>query len=136
MDSIQNSAVDDEANDNSNNYNNKNINLNNYINNKSKNKKKYNKPNNKNNKMNYEEEDVKYPHQKYSKLANWHDQDEDEKHMNPEAWHELSHDRIKRATRAKEENKNTCSLYIQTDPLIWRHVREGIVDVSISHLYF
>ncbi|KAF4532479.1 hypothetical protein B566_EDAN003055 [Ephemera danica] len=32
--------------------------------------------------------------------------------------------RSKRAARPKEENKNTCSLFIQTDPLIWRHVAE------------
>lgn len=39
--------------------------------------------------------------------------------------------RAKRAARPKEDNRNTCSLYIQTDPLIWRHIREGIADVSI-----
>lgn len=39
--------------------------------------------------------------------------------------------RVKRAARPKEDNKNTCSLYIQTDPLIWRHIREGIADVSV-----
>lgn len=32
--------------------------------------------------------------------------------------------RSKRATRPKEENKNTCSLFIETDPLIWRHIAE------------
>lgn len=40
-----------------------------------------------------------------------------------------SHDsrkRSKRATRPKEENKNTCSLFIQTDPLIWRHIGEQV----------
>lgn len=41
----------------------------------------------------------------------------------------LSHKRLKR-TATREDNKNTCSLYIQTDPLIWRHIREGIADVS------
>lgn len=40
-----------------------------------------------------------------------------------------SHKRLKR-TATREDNKNTCSLYIQTDPLIWRHIREGISDVS------
>ncbi|XP_033215236.1 disintegrin and metalloproteinase domain-containing protein 10 isoform X2 [Belonocnema kinseyi] len=34
--------------------------------------------------------------------------------------------RSKRATRPKEENKNTCSLFIQTDPLIWRHITEQL----------
>lgn len=41
-----------------------------------------------------------------------------------------SHRRGKRATRPREDNRNTCSLYIQTDPLIWRHIREGIAEVS------
>lgn len=36
--------------------------------------------------------------------------------------------RRKRATRGREEIKNTCSLYIQTDPLIWRHIREGFPE--------
>lgn len=39
------------------------------------------------------------------------------------------HIRSKRATR-RDENRNTCSLYIQTDPLIWRHIREGFPEVS------
>lgn len=34
--------------------------------------------------------------------------------------------RSKRATRPKEENKNTCSLFIETDPLIWRHISEQV----------
>ncbi|KAL4708304.1 hypothetical protein ACJJTC_007710, partial [Scirpophaga incertulas] len=33
-----------------------------------------------------------------------------------------------RSKRAIPDNRNTCSLYIQTDPLIWRHVREGFPD--------
>lgn len=59
-------------------------------------------------------EDTAHPHKKYSKEAN---------------------SRVKRATSRYQE-KNTCSLYIQTDPLIWRHIRESIPDVSthkISH---
>ncbi|KAG8232124.1 hypothetical protein J437_LFUL012133, partial [Ladona fulva] len=33
--------------------------------------------------------------------------------------------RVKRGARSpKEENRNTCSLFIQTDPLIWRHISE------------
>lgn len=40
------------------------------------------------------------------------------------------HSRKKRATRGREEIKNTCSLYIQTDPLIWRHIREGFPEHS------
>lgn len=82
-------------------------------------------------------DDLKYPHMKYTKEANQkdngststgavsdNDDDDDE-------WHRRSHARAKRAARPKEENRNTCSLYIQTDPLIWRHIREGIADVSI-----
>ncbi|XP_055372053.1 disintegrin and metalloproteinase domain-containing protein 10 [Condylostylus longicornis] len=49
-----------------------------------------------------------------------------------EDWHKKAHERVRRATttnsRSREDNKNTCSLYIQTDPLIWRHIREGIAD--------
>lgn len=37
-----------------------------------------------------------------------------------------SYHRSKRATKPKEENKNTCSLFIQTDPLIWRHISEQV----------
>lgn len=33
-----------------------------------------------------------------------------------------------RTRRATSDYRNTCSLYIQTDPLIWRHVREGFPD--------
>ncbi|XP_049869828.1 disintegrin and metalloproteinase domain-containing protein 10-like [Pectinophora gossypiella] len=33
-----------------------------------------------------------------------------------------------RSRRSPIDNRNTCSLYIQTDPLIWRHVREGFPD--------
>ncbi|CAH1126819.1 unnamed protein product [Ceutorhynchus assimilis] len=33
------------------------------------------------------------------------------------------HTRRKRAAR-RYENNNSCSLYIQTDPLIWKHIRE------------
>lgn len=45
-------------------------------------------------------------------------------------------ERVKRAARPKEDNRNTCSLYIQTDPLIWRHIREGIADVSSFNCQF
>ncbi|XP_050312944.1 disintegrin and metalloproteinase domain-containing protein 10 isoform X2 [Anthonomus grandis grandis] len=34
------------------------------------------------------------------------------------------HGRHKRAARKEEIKNTTCSLYIQTDPLIWRHIRE------------
>lgn len=79
-------------------------------------------------------DDLKYPHMKYTKEANLKDSsasstgdiDDDD----AEEWHRRSHARAKRAARPKEDNRNTCSLYIQTDPLIWRHIREGIADVS------
>ncbi|XP_044005029.1 disintegrin and metalloproteinase domain-containing protein 10 isoform X2 [Aphidius gifuensis] len=32
--------------------------------------------------------------------------------------------RTRRATRPKEENRNTCSLFIQTDPFLWRKLSE------------
>lgn len=44
------------------------------------------------------------------------------------------HERHKRATRLREENKNTCSLYIQTDPLIWKHIREGFPEVCTKYI--
>lgn len=72
--------------------------------------------------------EFKYPHEKYSKAANWMAAGE---HPDDRDWHKRSHERVRRATRPKEENKNTCSLYIQTDPLIWRHIRDSIADVSI-----
>lgn len=58
-------------------------------------------------------EDHHHPHQKYSKEAN---------------------NRTKRAaTSARYQERNTCSLYIQTDPLIWRHIRESIPDVGLRN---
>lgn len=77
------------------------------------------------------EEDLKYPHMKYTKEANWKDSSVPVDKSNSDDWHQKSHERAKRAARSKEENRNTCSLYIQTDPLIWRHIREGIADVNI-----
>lgn len=86
-------------------------------------------------------DDFKYPYQKYTKEANYagvfYDQ-ETGRRLTPgeEEWHERVHERVRRAatnsgpTLRREDNKNTCSLYIQTDPLIWRHIREGIADVS------
>lgn len=56
--------------------------------------------------------DSAHPHSKYSKEAN---------------------SRKKRGT-ARYQERNTCSLYIQTDPLIWRHIREAIPDVIIPTL--
>ncbi|KAJ0178926.1 hypothetical protein K1T71_005701 [Dendrolimus kikuchii] len=50
-----------------------------------------------------------YHHNKYSRAANTGE-----------------HSRTRRATY--DSRRNTCSLYIQTDPLIWRHVREAFPD--------
>lgn len=102
-------------------------------------------------------EDFKYPYEKYSRAANWRNENapsaaaytrnsdynggssnsssynnnKKQKRQTDDEWHAESHERVRRAPRSKEENKSTCSLYIQTDPLIWRHIREGIADVSI-----
>jgi disintegrin and metalloproteinase domain-containing protein 10 len=44
---------------------------------------------------------------------------------------EEANTRSKRAAASPRfQERNTCSLYIQTDPLIWRHIRESIPDVS------
>lgn len=69
------------------------------------------------------ENNLRSPYFKYTKEANEeNEQSEKEKYF---------YKRSRRAIPLKEENrKNTCSLYIQTDPLIWRHIREGIADVS------
>lgn len=58
------------------------------------------------------------PYDKYSRQANFWDD-----------YGEGGH-RQKRAA-PKENKRNTCSLFIQTDPLIWRHIREGFLEVSI-----
>lgn len=79
------------------------------------------------------EDDLKYPHIKYTKEANWNDLPVESN--DGDDWHQKSHERAKRAARSKEENRNTCSLYIQTDPLIWRHIREGIADVNLFPLF-
>lgn len=52
--------------------------------------------------------------------------DENEMHNKYSREANTGHSRSKRATRPKEENKNTCSLFIQTDPLIWRHITEQV----------
>lgn len=65
-------------------------------------------------KLNYEDK-----FNKYSKVANEED----------------GFRRHKRAATRQEENKNTCSLYIQTDPLIWKHIREGFPEVKGLFLF-
>lgn len=74
-------------------------------------------------KQNSISDDDKSPHFKYTKEANF-EYGGGAKNGNKRSG------RTKRAARPKEDNRNTCSLYIQTDPLIWRHIREGIADVS------
>lgn len=77
------------------------------------------------------DEDFMYPYEKYTKEANEYKIENE----GAREWHVRTHERVKRATsRSKDENRNTCSLYIQTDPLIWRHIREGVADVSYFHL--
>ena len=34
--------------------------------------------------------------------------------------------RVKRAARENPNKRKSCSLYIQTDPLFWRHIREQV----------
>lgn len=121
MESVQNGAIDgDDDNDNDNVDSNMN----------SKNNNKYNdSPNDVNANLkqpaapnqNSIYGDNKSPHFKYSKEANF-------EYDGASASKRRA--RVKRAARPKEDNRNTCSLYIQTDPLIWRHIREGIADVS------
>lgn len=102
MDHIQNSAEDEEEIEVVPIIN---ITKNDTVNVKEKNHYKHVNNNRIYNNGNDDEGDIDNPHKKYSKEAN---------------------SRTKRAARFQE--KNTCSLYIQTDPLIWRHIRESIPD--------
>lgn len=80
------------------------------------------------------DDDFKYPYEKYTKEANvggGSSGADDFSFNDPSEWHKWSHERVRRAATRKDDNRNTCSLFIQTDPLIWRHIREGVVDVSI-----
>lgn len=127
MESVQNSGVDGIDDDNENNVTQppqaENIQQSKpiYLSNTTKqNAEQKQKPNHKQ-KPNSIFGDNKSPHFKYSKEANF---DYDGTNGNKRS------ERVKRAARPKEDNRNTCSLYIQTDPLIWRHIREGIADVS------
>lgn len=43
--------------------------------------------------------------------------------------------RTKRATKQKEE-RNTCSLFIQTDPLLWKHITEQVFFFLNLFYYF
>ena len=72
--------------------------------------------------------EFKYPYEKYSKAANWRASGES---VTDSEWHWKAHERVRRAARPKEDYRNTCSLYIQSDPLLWSHIRDSIVGVSI-----
>lgn len=110
MNDIQSSAVENESSETENSINSPGIEPS-----MSNKKLKYNSMHNKN--------DLNLPFFKYTKEAN--DEENDE-------YGKLKYlqKRSRRAARPKEDNRNTCSLYIQTDPLIWRHIRDGIADVS------
>lgn len=61
---------------------------------------------------NVQQQDEERPAYKYTRQA------ADKHHHGPV--------RTKRATKPKEE-RNTCSLFIQTDPLLWRHIKEQVI---------
>ncbi|KAK6617549.1 hypothetical protein RUM44_005137 [Polyplax serrata] len=62
----------------------------------------------------YQSHYLEKPFQKYSR------------EMNDKKSSQYGAGRSKRATRPKEDNRNTCSLFIQTDPLIWRYIGEQV----------
>ncbi|XP_059486798.1 disintegrin and metalloproteinase domain-containing protein 10 [Neocloeon triangulifer] len=64
------------------------------------------------------------PEKKAAKTEKVHFHDEDPRRRYTREANEGVHQRSKRAARPREENRNTCSLFIQTDPLIWKHISE------------
>ncbi|XP_066581477.1 disintegrin and metalloproteinase domain-containing protein 10 isoform X1 [Prorops nasuta] len=64
--------------------------------------------------------------EKRPNVVPWNGDRENPSHKYTREANEPSHRRIRRATRPKEDNKNTCSLFIQTDPLIWRHISDQL----------
>ncbi|XP_072743191.1 disintegrin and metalloproteinase domain-containing protein 10 isoform X2 [Anoplolepis gracilipes] len=58
------------------------------------------------------------------KITPWNGDRETPGHKYSREANEPNHRRSRRATRSKENN--TCSLFIQTDPLIWRHISEQL----------
>jgi len=69
-------------------------------------------------------------------ITPWNGDREDPGHKYSREANEPSHRRPRRATRSEENN--TCSLFIQTDPLIWRHISEQVREIyfkSITHEY-
>lgn len=66
------------------------------------------------NPWNVQQQDEERPAYKYTRQA----ADKNHQHQGPV--------RTKRATKLKEE-RNTCSLFIQTDPLLWKHITEQVI---------
>lgn len=69
------------------------------------------------------------------KVEPWNGDQETPGHKYTREANEPSHRRTRRATRPKEDNKNTCSLFIQTDPLIWRHISEQVCTIVASFFF-
>jgi len=65
-------------------------------------------------------------------ITPWNGDHEKPGHKYSREANEPSHRRQRRATRSKENN--TCSLFIQTDPLIWRHISEQVYLQQICSL--
>ena len=92
-------------------------------------------PLNKKKKSNGTEGDNIYKHVNNNRIYNGNNENEEdvesESHHPHRKYSEEANLRTKRAT-ARFQEKNTCSLYIQTDPLIWRHIRESIPDHQVN----
>lgn len=72
-----------------------------------------------------------------SRVKPWNGDRESPGHKYSREANEPSHRRTRRATRPKEDNKNTCSLFIQTDPLIWRHISEQVnLEYTRNYVFF
>lgn len=67
-------------------------------------------------------------------VAPWNGDQESPGHKYSREANEPSHRRPRRATRSKENN--TCSLFIQTDPLIWRHISEQVRTIFFLNAQF
>lgn len=73
------------------------------------------------NPWNVQQQDEERPAYKYTRQA------ADKHHHGPV--------RTKRASKPKEE-RNTCSLFIQTDPLLWRHIKEQVNNSLILNTFY
>lgn len=65
-------------------------------------------------------------------VAPWNGDREAPGHKYSREANEPNHRRPRRATRSKENN--TCSLFIQTDPLIWRHISEQVHEICFKFI--